>query len=204
MENHGTMIYCFDHIQELYNRNSKYLFLPLLFCLALLCGSCENDIEKINALASEEIYPSRIVNDVRIIYTDSAKLEAVLEAKEAYYYEMVEEPYYEFPSGFSVELYDETGELHHHITANYGKALLKEELWEARNDVIVKDLIDNRQLNTEQLFWDQKSDKIYSDKFTKFTDQGDITTGEKGFESNRDFTNWRLIGTRGTVHVEED
>lgn len=165
---------------------------------------CENDIEKINAITREPDYPIQTAYDARFIFTDSTKLETIVEAPEVNYYTFTEEPYYEFPKGFEIYLYDDNEREHYQITANYGKALQEKQLWEARNNVIALNIQTGEQLNTEQLFWDQEQHKIYSEKFTKITNEDGVFYGENGFESNESFTSWRLIGTKGTVNVKEE
>lgn len=175
----------------------------ILVMLMVFHTSCENDIEKINAITREPDYPVQIGYDVRLIHTDSTKLKAIIEAPEINYFTFTEEPYYEFPNGFEIFIFDENEEEHYQITGEYGKALKEKQLWEARNNVIALNVQTGEKLNTEQLFWDQQNQRIYSDKFTKITNEDGVFYGEEGFESNESFTSWRLIGTKGTVNVKE-
>lgn len=46
-------------------------------------------------------------------------------------------------------------------------------------------------LNTEELTWNQKTQKISSDKFVKITTRDEIIFGD-GFESNQDLTNYKI------------
>lgn len=179
----------------------KYiLFSAVLFATL----SCENDIEKIKAITREPDYPVQTGFDVKLIYTDSTKLKTIIESPEVHYYTFTEEPYYEFPLGFEIFLFDENENEHYQITGNYGKALIEQGLWEAQNNVIALNVQTGEKLNTEQLFWDQNNQKIYSHKFTKITNGNGVFYGEQGFESNESFTSWRLIGTKGTVNVKEE
>ena len=108
------------------------------------------------------------------------------------------------PKGFIVYLYNKNGEEDYTITAEYGKALKDENIWVARNNVVIRDLSTNQQLNTEELFWDRENEKIYSEKFTKITDKDGVHIGENGFEANQDFSRYQLIGAKGTVNVKEE
>lgn len=175
-----------------------------IFIVSSILFGCENDIEKINAITREPDYPVQTGYDVKLIYTDSTKLKTIIEAPEVHYYTFTEEPYYEFPKGFDIYMFDEFENEHYQITGNYGKALLEQNLWEARNNVIALNVQNREKLNTEQLFWDQENQKIYSDNFTKITNEDGVFYGEQGFESNESFTSWRLIGTKGTVNVNEE
>lgn len=45
---------------------------------------------------------------------------------------------------------------------------------------------------------------IYSKVFTKITNVDGVYYGEEGFESDQDFDNYKLIGSSGTVNVEDE
>ncbi|MPM10940.1 hypothetical protein SDC9_57277 [bioreactor metagenome] len=55
---------------------------------------------------------------------------------------------------------------------------------------------------TEQLFWEQKSEKIYSDSLIKITQEDYIIIG-KGFESNQEMTKYQVKQTQGVIPVNE-
>ncbi len=178
-------------------------FLFFLIIISLL--SCENDIEKIKAITSDSKSPVATGYNSKFIFSDSALIKAVLETEEYNYYTIDdEEPYYELPKGFTIYLYNDEQIENYMITAEYGIAYLDQNLWVGRNNVVVKDLFADRQLNTEELFWDQENEKIYSEKFTKITDKDGVHIGENGFKANQDFSRYQLIGAKGTVNVKED
>ena len=58
----------------------------------------------------------------------------------------------------------------------------------------------NETLNAEELIWDEKNGKIYSDKFVKITTADEIIYGE-GFEANEDFTNYKIKNIKGTINI---
>jgi LPS export ABC transporter protein LptC len=66
------------------------------------------------------------------------------------------------------------------------------KILEAKNDVVVINE-NGEKLNTEQLFWDQKEQKITSNTFVKITRKTEIIMGD-GLESNHD-------GSLGSVIV---
>lgn len=180
---------------------SMHLFL-LLF--ATFFFSCENDIEKIKAITSDSNYPVITGYNSKLIFSDSAVIKFVLETKEYNIYQTEEEQYTELPQGFKAYLYNEEQVENYIITADYGIAHEDKKLWIARKNVVVRDLLNDNTLNTEELFWDQENEKIYSEKFTKITDKDGIYIGENGFVANQDFSKYELIGAKGTVNVDEE
>ena len=78
-----------------------------------------------------------------------------------------------------------------------------EQKWmEAQTNVIVTNK-DGDQLNTEQLIWDQAKQTIFSEEFVKITTKEEIIYGD-GFESNENFTQYRIKHIKGIISVEED
>jgi LPS export ABC transporter protein LptC len=103
-----------------------------------------------------------------------------------------------------VVFYDSLERPSSEIKANYAIYYEKKQLWEARNQVVAENLVNHDKLETEQMFWDQKEEKIYSEKFTRLTNSDGISYGEGGFESRQDMSKWRLKGSSGTLNVNND
>lgn len=183
-------------------------FIHLCFRLIFISSfvlilACENDIEKVKLVTKISVLPDATMTDSEIIYTDSALIKVKLTSPEIKKYDLPKNPYIEFPKGIKVEFYNDSEIINSTITAKYAIYFQEKELWEARNDVVaVNDK--GEQLNTEQLFWDQKNEFIYSKKFTKITNKDGVFQGKNGFEAEQNFTKWKLIGSEGTVNVKED
>ncbi|MBN2350627.1 MAG: LPS export ABC transporter periplasmic protein LptC [Bacteroidales bacterium] len=175
------------------------VFLGMIFLF-----SCETDIEKINALTNIPQLADQTGIDVEVAYSDSGKLKSEFSTPELFKYSKAEEPYYEFPSGIFVKLYDNSEKLESTIEAKYAIYYFEKGLWEARNNVIAKNVQNGDRLDTEHLFWDTESRKIYSEKFSKIVNEDGVFYGENGFEADQDMTKWKLIGSKGTVTVKED
>ena len=166
--------------------------------------SCKNDIETINALNNEIKLPDQSGINIEITYTDSGKIQGKIYAAEVNKYDRGEDPYVEFPKGMRVVFYDSLERPSSEIKANYAIYYEKKQLWEARNQVVAENLVNHDKLETEQMFWDQKEEKIYSEKFTRLTNSDGISYGEGGFESRQDMSKWRLKGSSGTLNVNND
>ncbi len=166
--------------------------------------SCKNDIETINALNNEIKLPDQSGFNIEITYTDSGKIQGKIYAPEVNKFDRGEEPYAEFPKGMKVVFYDSLERPTSFIKANYAVYYEKKQLWEARNQVVAENQANHDKLETEQMFWDQKEEKIYSEKFTRITNADGISYGEGGFESRQDMSKWRLKGSSGTLNVTND
>jgi len=179
------------------------LIASIIFGL-MLVFSCKNDLETINALNTEVKLPDQSGFNIEISYTDSGHLQGKIQAPEVNKYERVEEPYTEFPKGMKVIMFDSLERPYSYIKCNYAIYYEKKQLWEARNQVVAENEIKREKLETEEMFWDQKNGKIYSEKFTRLTNADGISYGEGGFESNQDMTKWRLKGSSGTLNMNDE
>jgi len=165
--------------------------------------SCENDIEKINLITNTNDLPNHSAKNIKIVHTDSARLRLTLEAPELNGYTEIEKPYTEFPQGLKASFYNRSENLESVITAEYAIYFDETEIWEAKNNVVAKNVIENRKLETEQLFWDQKNELLYSEKFVKVTTEDEIIYGD-GFESDQNFTKWKILKPKGTINLKEE
>lgn len=190
-------------IREMTCRAMTRFILPGIIIMGFFV-SCSNDIETINALNNEIKLPDQSGFNIEITYTDSGKIQGKIYAPEVNKFDRGEEPYVEFPKGMKVIFYDSLERPTSYVKANYAIYYEKKQLWEARNQVVVENQVNHDKLETEQMFWDQKAEKIYSDKFTRLTKQDGISYGEGGFESRQDMSKWRLNGSSGTLNVSND
>lgn len=183
------------------------IFLVLIFVVSVLFyfAGCKNDIEVVNALTSELTLPDQSGKNVEFQLTDSGKLKIIFKAPIAERYEnKEEEPFKEFPEGIEVSFYNDQEVLESIIIAGYAKQWEEQMLWKATDSVIAKNVLTGERLDTEELFWDEKNKKIYSNVFTKITNEDGIFYGEKGFQADQDLENYKLIGSSGTVKVEDE
>ena len=76
------------------------------------------------------------------------------------------------------------------------------ELWEAKGNVVVEKS-DGKTLYTQQLFWNARTKKIYSNVDSKIVQNNgrDVFIGE-GFESDEEFKDWRFRRMKGRMEVE--
>lgn len=190
-----------DNIKRKYS--FQKIIIPVLSGIIIFFSSCErNNIEKINEITGELNAPTVAVTNTEIIVTKNALIEVKVISKQINRYINIDEPYTEFPKGLYVEFYDSTQKVNSFIKANYCIYDETEQLWTAENDVVsVSEQGDT--LNTEYLVWDQKSAKIYSDRYVRITNQDGIIHG-KGFEANQDLSNWKIKKTSGTLSVENE
>lgn len=107
-------------------------------------------------------------------------------------YTEAQEPYREFRKGIKITTYqkDSANIVDAVLTADYGINYDKRQLWEARgNVVIVKNDPDSTRIYTQQIFWDQRSGKVYSNVDSRIVrKKGADDFMVSGFETDEGFT----------------
>ncbi len=166
--------------------------------------SCENEIEKINLLVSTTEYPDITGKDVEIFYSDSGKIQLKLVADEIKKFSKIKKPYIEFPKGIDVVIFNDTLGITAHITAGYAIYYNDAKLWEARINVTAKNLEKGDLLNTEELFWDEGKEIIYSNVFSRIENKNGVWYGQNGFEADQKITWLKLKGASGEVNLNDE
>ena len=181
--------------------SSSTLALTLALTLTSIFTSCKKDPEKVKKVS--KLISSLGVEkatDVAISYTDSGILKAKIFSPLMERYPQKAEPYMEMKKGVKGYFYNPNSEVESSLTADYGISYENRKIIEVRNNVKVKNTR-NEELETEKLTWDQRSERIYTDNFIKIKTPDEILYGT-GFESNQNFTRYRIKNLNGRVSIK--
>lgn len=108
----------------------------------------------------------------------------------------------QFPKGIYLEFFDETGRIESTLRANQAFFIKEQEVWRGVGNVEVINTQKREQLNTEELFWKPKDQRIYTEKFVTIRMQSDVIYGE-GLEAAQDMSSYRILKPSGTLEVKE-
>lgn len=176
---------------------SCYFFFLVLF----MSFGCENDLEKVKLITGKDLTPVEQATELDIVYSDSASIKVRVKAKKMQRFQG-NDPYTEMPAGVRVEFFNNQQQPTTIMTASRAIKRDKTQLMEAWGDVEVVNA-KNEKLNTEHLVWNEQSKKISSNEFVKISTAGKIIFGN-GFESNQDFTNYRIFKITGTININRN
>lgn len=170
---------------------------------AILFFACQkNDIEKIKAFSSPQELPILEATNFETLSTDSGTVRFFLKAKRLLQFENDGKNYHEFPEGLLFIRYDENNRVVSSIKADYAIEFIKEEKWEAKNNVIVTNEKGDT-LKTEHLILDESKGKIYTDEFVTIVSADKIMTGT-ALTSDMDMLNWEIRDPKGVIDVIVD
>lgn len=173
----------------------------LLFSVTLF--SCNQEVKEVVEVSSdpEKSYTMK-ATQVNTLISDSGITRYRVKTKEWLVFGNAKEPHSYFPEGIYVEKFDTTFHTEASIKADTAYYFDKKGLWRLIGNVEVESLQGER-FNTSELFWDQKAEKVYSDKYIRIQQKEQIITGV-GFESNQNMTRYRIFNSQGEFPVEEE
>lgn len=172
----------------------------LIFILAVsIFSACENDLTVVKKITTQQEAQTENGKGIEVIYSNNAIIKAHLLAPTMKHTDGPD-PKTEMPDGLQMLFYDDSLKVNSRLTAGYGIRLDREKQMIVRDNVEVIN-INGEKLNTEELIWDEKTQKIFSTKFVKITRKDEILYGE-GFESNADITNYKIKKLSGIIHPD--
>lgn len=171
-----------------------------VLCGFLLMGSCKpKEEEKQKAKSIVYDLPIEIGSNVSISYTDSGFLKAKLFAPKLERYASEARNQTEMVDGITAYFYSVDGRVTSYIKSKYAVRDERNSTITARKDVYV---INNKgdTLRTEELIWDEKADRIYSEQAVRITSPDRIIMGT-GLESNTEFTKFKVLNITGVISL---
>lgn len=181
---------------------ARKLLSGILFCSVLLLVSCKNTNEEIeNLTGTSKAHQLDKATDVTMYYSDKGQLKAVIFAKEFLRNEAAKPAYADIKKSLKVEFYNDSLKIESTLTAKSAR------IYEVEGNVIVRENVvvvnkKGEQLNTEELVWNQKLDKFYTDKKVTITTAPNQVMYGEGLEANADFSWYKINNLRGNIAVD--
>lgn len=174
----------------------------LIFWIAILCACTSKEIPKnLDEIRRKE--PTSESFNIVYAYSDSGHITAKLKAPHDL--EITDrnnqETFHNLDKGFLLETYNTDGKLEATVRANEGRLFQKRGYAEAIGNVVLTSA-KGEVMETEKLFWYRLENKITTQEDVKIRTNEEVIYG-KGFESNTNFTKYKIFKIRGTMNVKE-
>jgi LPS export ABC transporter protein LptC len=108
--------------------------------------------------------------------------------------------FFEFPDGVDLDIYDDDNNKSN-VIADYALVYAETDLIDLRGNVVLR-THNNDTLFAEQLYYDQKTEWLFTNQPVRFRTKNEIINGN-GFDSNRNFTNAEVLETTGIIYIDE-
>lgn len=178
---------------------NKILYIVTAFTVTMFF-SCNNSYNEVQQIGMSENEPMGVAEHINLKYTDSGRVTANLLSAKMLDYSNRDFPFNEFQDGITLYLYDENNKKST-VVADYAIVYGKTDLIDLQGNVVIT-TVDNRELKTDQLYYDQKKEWLFTNKPVTFASEVDIINGN-GFDSNSKFTNAEVLEVTGIITVED-
>lgn len=166
--------------------------------VALALTSCESNFKEVQRINSVAFSPATEADSINLKYTDSGKVKAVLVSPKMLDFSNMEYAFSEFPKGVDVTLFDDGGQ-QTHVVSDYAINYAKTNIIDLRGHVTITTQ-DGKKMETEQLYYDQKNEWFYTEKYFKFTDGAGGYLEGPGIDFSKDFKYMNTQRSSGQVN----
>ena len=172
----------------------------MLFFIALP-SSCTRKKDKLDdSVTSRDSLPLMNTGGMTSLVSDSGYIRYRIIADEWLIFDKMTPSFWSFEKGVYVERFDTLMQVDAHIEADTAYYFDKDRLWELRSNVKIVNL-EGVTFTTDLLYWNQITEKIYSDAFVTIVDD-DNTLHGYGFDSDQTLQNYVIRKPRGVGYIE--
>jgi len=172
------------------------------FLLLLVVSSCKNKSSDINELLGKVNFTEDKAEQVVIIFSENGKVKGRLFATEFIINEQAKPPFMDARKGLRIESYDDSTQVQSTLTAKYARYYMRQGNILIRDSIVVVNKKGER-LATEELVWNEKLKKFYTEKFVRIKTPAQVIFGD-GLEANQDFTQYSITNIKGMIQVNKN
>ena len=178
------------------------MLMVLLVLLCMLSACSKKEVRhRAGAIADRAAMPALEGMDVTTLISDSGVTRYRIKAKKWLVFDKADTPYWEFPEGIYLEKFNMDLEADATVEADYAYYNEPAQRWTLKGNVEAMNL-EGEKFETPLLYWDQKSESVYSDSSITITRETSIIKGV-GFQSNQEMTNYTIQYPTGVFPIEE-
>ena len=190
-------------INVVYHKNASITIVFGAMVMLLLFSACSGRHKDMgDAITERDSLPVMDTKGVMTLISDSGVTRYRINTEEWLVFDRKNPPYWAFEKGVYLEKFDSIFQVEASIKADTAYFFNKEELWKLMGNVHIQNL-KGEQFDTELLYWDQRTQRIYSDEFIRIEQPDRIITGH-GFESNQQMTVYTIRKPEGIFYVDEE
>jgi len=167
----------------------------LCFCTGCTKPESEAPVKLIDRTKLPRMY----AENVTTLISDSGITRYRITTPAWYIYDHSSEPYWAFPKGVHLQRFDESFHVDAEINCKKAYYYQVRQLWRLDGKVRMINL-QGDMFESEQIFWNQREQKIYSDSLIKITQPTKIITGI-GFTSNQTLKQYTIRQPKGIIPV---
>ena len=182
-------------------RQKAFLGLAVLLLAEGGLAGCRNDLKEVDKLSARRLPEEDHAQGVTIIYSTNGRVSSRLFATDFVRAEKARPSYTDARKGVRIEVYDSMLTVQTTVTAKYAR------WYEGQGNVLMRDSvrisnIKGERLETEELVWNEKTKKFFTEKPIHIVTPTQDLRGT-GMEANQDFSEYKITTLQGSVNVEK-
>ena len=154
-----------------------------------------------DSVNESDTLPSMTSLGVTTLISDSGITRYKIVTEEWTIHDKKNPPFWAFEKGVYLEKFDTLFHIDASIKADTAYYYERKKLWELRGNVQIHSQRGDK-FETQQLYWDEKKGKVYSNQFIQIEQEDKMITGY-GFESNQELTEYEIKNTTGIFTIED-
>ncbi|MDE7411126.1 MAG: LPS export ABC transporter periplasmic protein LptC [Paramuribaculum sp.] len=176
-------------------------FITVVVAVMALLGCSDEKKEVLQGVVDPERFATMTTTEVSSLISDSGIIKYHITAPLWLVFDEASEPHWRFPKGLFLEKYNDESQQDASIRADSAIYYKNRQLWRLDGYVEIANPQGEKFL-TEQLFWDQRQAKVYSDSFIHIERTDRIIEGY-GFVSNDRMTKYEVLNVSGIFPSEK-
>ena len=180
---------------------AKY-FPAVLLLGCFFISACENDPKEFEKFTGKKTAVEE-AKQVQSFLSQDGKVKAKLTAPFMLRH-ITDSTFVEFPNTLHVDFFNDTLAEESQLDALYGKYREWEKKVYLRDSVRVINKINGDTLYAPELWWDQQTQKIYTDKPVRIYTRDKIIFGQYGLTAAQDFSEYVINSANGTLLMKKD
>ena len=178
----------------------EYKLLHFFLLATISCMlACENDLGEVSKFVDDDEVAIEVGEEVKMLYSDSGRVEMMIEAPILHRHLDKRSPKREFPNGLEVFFLDKEQKVQSWLIGKYAIEDENKHIITVQDSVVLFNH-NQEKLETDELIWDQGTNMISTKQFVRITTKDEQITGY-GFEADREFKYWRIIAPQGNVKI---
>lgn len=174
------------------------MIMPLL----LIAAACKDDVRLgVTANIDPEVTPTMMTRDVETLISDSGITRYRIVSPLWLVYDEATVPRWRFPKSLRLEKFDDYLRKIATVECDSATYYKSSQLWQLDGNVRIENAAKEKFL-TNQLFWDQKERKVYSDSFIHI-ERPDRTLEGYGFTANERMTSYNVRRVSGIFPAKQ-
>ena len=164
--------------------------------------SCTNDAREVRDFLADKNMPIGEAYDINHRHTDSGRVNIKMKAPLMLDFDnRSDHPYNEFPEGIKITTIEKNGDSMT-IEGDYARSYKKTSVSEIRDNVVIFNYADQTKLETDLIYWDQKTHYFFTERRVTFYTPTDTIRGT-GFEASEDLKSWWIKNQTGIIYINE-